>query len=81
MDVLAITDFTDICLKSFIQSEAEGNLLIIPREGDYLVRLYVEMEKRAANERVASRNITSAQLIAAVQRIMSPYTLNVKEVP
>ena len=81
MDVLAITDFPDIRLKSFIKSEAEGNLLIILREGDYMVRLYVEIDKLAANERVAGRNITLAQLIAAVQRIMSPYTLNVKEVP
>ena len=72
MDVLAITDFPDIRLKSFIKLEAEGNLLIILREGDYMVRLYVEIDKLAANERVAGRNITLAQLIAAVQRIMSP---------
>ena len=45
MDVLAITDFPDFRLKSAIQSANEGNLLIIPREGGYLVRLYIELEK------------------------------------
>ena len=44
MDVLASTDFPDIRYKAAVQS-ANGNLLVIPREGGYLVRLYVEMEK------------------------------------
>jgi 2-polyprenyl-6-methoxyphenol hydroxylase-like FAD-dependent oxidoreductase len=39
MDILAVTDFPDFRLKSAIQSAKEGNLLIIPREGGYLVRL------------------------------------------
>ncbi|MGI9424368.1 MAG: FAD-binding monooxygenase [Hyphomicrobiaceae bacterium] len=80
MDVLAITDFSDIRLKSAIQSANEGNVLIIPREGGYLVRLYVELDKLNDNERVASRNITVDHLIAAARRIMYPYTLEVKEV-
>jgi Phenol hydroxylase, C-terminal dimerisation domain/FAD binding domain len=41
----------------------------------------VEMDKLAENERVAGRNITKEQLIAAAQRIFHPYTLEVKEVP
>ncbi len=80
MDVLAVTDFPDIRLKTAIQSASEGNLLIIPREGGYLVRLYVELDKLNENERVASRNITVDHLIAAAQRILQPYTLEVKEV-
>ena len=81
MDVLVVSDFPDIRFKSLIQSATEGSLLIIPREGGYMVRIYVEMNKLAANERVAGRNITQQQLIAAAQRIMAPYTLDVKEVP
>ena len=81
MDVLVDTDFPDIRFKSLIQSSAEGSLLIIPREGGYMVRIYVEMDKLAENERVAGRNITKEQLIAAAQRIFHPYTLDVKEVP
>lgn len=80
MDVLAVTDFPDIRLKAAIHSATEGNVLIIPREGGYLVRLYVELDKLNENERVASRNITVDHLIAAAQRVLQPYTLDVKEV-
>ncbi len=81
MDVLVNTDFPDIRFKSLVQSATEGSLLIIPREGGYMVRIYVEMDKLADNERVAGRNITLEQLIAAAQRILDPYTFDVKEVP
>ena len=81
MDVLAETDFPDIRYKVAVQSVNGGNLLVIPREGGYLVRLYVEMEKLGEGERVAERNITVDQLIATAQRILHPYTLDVKEVP
>ena len=81
MDVLVNTDFPDIRFKSLIQSANEGSLLIIPREGGYMVRIYVEMDKLAENERVAGRNISLEQLIAAAQRIFHPYKLDVKEVP
>src|SRR5690606_11659236 len=80
MDVLAYTDFPDIRLKSAIHSAQEGNILIIPREGGYLVRLYIELDKLAEDERVASKNITQDKLIAAAQRILHPYVLDVKEV-
>jgi 2-polyprenyl-6-methoxyphenol hydroxylase-like FAD-dependent oxidoreductase len=80
MDVLAVTDFPDIRLKTAIQSANEGSVLIIPREGGYLVRIYVELDKLKENERVATRNITVDYVIAAAQRILYPYTLEVKEV-
>nr|WP_250809188.1 FAD-binding monooxygenase [Neorhizobium tomejilense] len=80
MDVLAVTDFPDIRLKALIQSAGEGSIVLIPREGGYMVRIYVELDKLNENERVASRNITIDKLIAAVQRILHPYTFEVKEV-
>jgi phenol 2-monooxygenase (NADPH) len=80
MDVLVDSNFPDIRFKSLIQSANEGTILIIPREGGYLVRLYVELDKLNLNERVSARNITIEQLIAAAQRIFNPYTLDVKEV-
>jgi len=80
MDVLAVSDFPDIRRKSAIQSSSEGNVLIIPREGGYLVRFYVEMDKLTENERVASKKITVEHVIAAAQRIMKPFTLEVKDV-
>lgn len=79
MDLLAVTDFPDIRFKSAIQS-AHGNLLVIPREGGHLVRLYVEMDKLGEDERAASRGISLDDLIAAAQRILQPFTLDVKEV-
>jgi phenol 2-monooxygenase len=81
MDVLAVTDFPDIRFKSLIQSATDGSIIIIPREGGYLFRLYIEMDKLDAGERVSNRNITSDKLIAAARRILNPYTLDVKEIP
>ncbi len=81
MDVLAVTDFPDIRCKSLIQSAGEGSILVIPREGGYLVRLYVELAKLEAGERVANRQITLDALIAKARRILNPYRLDVKEVP
>ncbi len=80
MDVLAVTDFPDIRYKVAVQS-AQGNLLVIPREGGYLVRLYVEMDKLGQEERVSSRGITIERLIEVAQGILHPYKLDVKEVP
>ena len=80
MDVLAVTDFPDIRLKSLIQSADGGSIVLIPREGGYLVRIYVELAELGKDERVASRKITADGLIRAAQRILHPYSLEVKEV-
>ena len=80
MDVLAVTSFPDIRFKSLIQSASDGSIIIIPREGGYLVRLYVELAKLDVAERVSSRNITADDLIAKARRILKPYTLEVKEI-
>jgi phenol 2-monooxygenase len=80
MDVLAVTNFPDIRLKAAVQSAREGSVLIIPREGGYMVRLYIELDKLNDDERVSSRNINAEQLIAAARRILHPYTLEVKEI-
>lgn len=81
MDVLAVTDFPDVRFKSLIQSANDGSIIIIPREGGYLFRIYVELDKLDAGERVSDRNITADDLIAAANRIFRPYSLDVKEVP
>lgn len=79
MDVLAVTDFPDIRQKTLIQSGDGGTLLIIPREGGYLARIYVEMETLAEGERARSRNIDSAALVRAAQAIFHPYAFEVQE--
>jgi 2-polyprenyl-6-methoxyphenol hydroxylase-like FAD-dependent oxidoreductase len=81
MDVLAVTDFPDVRFKSLIQSAGDGSIMVIPREGGYLFRLYIELEELGAGERISNRNITADDLIATARRILQPYTLDVKEVP
>lgn len=80
MDILANSDFPDLRRKCLIQSAKEGNVLIIPREGGYLFRMYVELDKLNPDERFSNRNLTSDHIIAAANRIMRPYTIDVKEV-
>jgi len=80
MDVLAVTDFPDVRVKSLIQSANDGSSIIIPREGGYLFRLYIELDKLDAGERISNRNVTADDLIAAARRILKPHTLDVKEV-
>lgn len=80
MDVLAITDFPDIRLKAAIQSAHHGSILIIPREGGYLVRMYIELDALHGDERAADRGVTSHMLVAKARDILSPYKLDVKEV-
>ncbi len=71
MDVLAVTDFPDIRRKCAIYS-AEGNILIIPREGGYLTRFYLELDDPA--------DVDPHKLAALANRILHPYTLDVKDV-
>ena len=80
MDILANTDFPDVRQKCLITSATEGNMLILPREGGYLFRMYVELDKLNPDERVSSRNFTQGDMIAAAKRIIQPYELDVKEV-
>ena len=80
MDILANTDFPDVRQKCLISSASEGNVLILPREGGYVFRMYVELDKLRPDEKAAQRKLTQDDMIAAANRIIHPYTLNVKEV-
>ena len=80
MDMLAVTDFPDIRNKAAIQSADEGNILIIPREGGYLARLYVDLGDVDPAKRDALRQKTADDLIATARRVLHPYTLDVQNV-
>ena len=80
MDVLAVTNFPDVRCKTLIQSARDGSIVIIPREGGNLFRLYIELDKLDIGERVSSRNTTADDLITTARRIFNPYTLDVKEI-
>ncbi len=81
MDVLAVTDFPDIRLKCAIQAGDVGSLLIIPREGGYLVRLYVELGELSYGERALEKNITAEMLEKKVKEILSPYSFECLQIP
>jgi phenol 2-monooxygenase len=74
MDILATTDFPDIRFKATIQSGSGGNILLIPREGGYMVRLYVDMGEIAADAR-----LTAEQVLDQVRGVLAPYTIEVQE--
>ncbi|WP_076997487.1 FAD-binding monooxygenase [Variovorax sp. KK3] len=81
VDMLAVTDFPDIRLKAAIQSADKGNILLIPREGGHLVRLYVDLGEVDPNDRGSVRErYTQDKVIEIAQRVLHPYTLDVRDV-
>jgi phenol 2-monooxygenase (NADPH) len=74
MDVLAVTDFPDIRVKSAVSSAA-GTMLNIPREGGYLTRLYMELDERGDR-----RAVTPEKLAELANRILHPYAIEIKDV-
>jgi phenol 2-monooxygenase len=50
LDVPAVTDFPDWRTKNVIQSAGTGSILVIPREGGSMVRLYVDLGEVAAGD-------------------------------
>ena len=79
MDVLAVTDFPDIRVKCAINSADHGNVLIIPREGGYLVRFYIELDAVGDGE-LDNRSVTPERLAEVANRILHPYTVEIKDV-
>lgn len=80
MDILLNTDFPNIRVKAFIQSQDHGAVMTIPREGGYLIRFYVELDLLGKDKRAGDVSLTEKDLIAKAQKIFHPYTLDVKEV-
>ncbi|MDA8033542.1 MAG: FAD-dependent monooxygenase [Actinomycetota bacterium] len=80
MDLLAVTDFPDIRLKTIIKSANGGNLIVIPREGGYLVRLYIELDPATDRQAVQDRSVTTDQLLAVANRIFHPYTIEARQI-
>ena len=80
MDVLAETDFPDIRLKCAIQSHDGGSILLIPREGGYLFRMYVDLGVVPENDNGAVRKTSIEQIIEHANAIMHPYKVDVRNV-
>jgi phenol 2-monooxygenase (NADPH) len=80
MDVLPVSNFPDLRKKTLVRAPGGGSIVLIPREGGFLTRMYVELDKLGKQERVSQRDITLEQMIAAAKRILTPYTFEVKDV-
>jgi phenol 2-monooxygenase len=80
MDALAVTDFPDIRTKCAIQSGSGGSILLIPREGGHLFRMYVDLGEVPAGGGAAIRSTSIEQIIEHANAILSPYRLDVKHV-
>jgi phenol 2-monooxygenase len=72
MDIFPDTNFPDIRKKVTIRSKA-GNLLIIPREGENMVRFYLELPYGTDPKKVAIEDLQTT-----AKRILSQYTLDIK---
>lgn len=80
MDVLANTDFPDMRTKCAISSR-HGSILHIPREGGHLVRMYVDLGEVPQTDDHAVRNTSLEEIIERANRILTPYSLDVRSVP
>ncbi|KAJ4422623.1 hypothetical protein N0V82_002742 [Gnomoniopsis sp. IMI 355080] len=72
-DVYPRTGFPDIRKKAVIQSTS-GTLVIIPREGDEMVRFYIELPL----ETIASQ-VTKEDIHERARLIFRPYTMEIAE--
>ncbi|HEY5223631.1 MAG TPA: FAD-dependent monooxygenase [Microbacteriaceae bacterium] len=80
MDVLANTDFPDIRTKCAIQSQDGGSILLIPREGGFLFRMYVDLGEFDEHDNGAVRTTSINEIIAHANRTLQPYSLDVRHV-
>jgi phenol 2-monooxygenase len=80
MDVLCSTDFPDIRFKCLIQSARDGSIVLIPREGGYLARFYIELDEDRDREMLENGTVTPEKLSDVANRILHPYKLDVRHV-
>ena len=84
MDVLPVTDFPDIRKKCIIHSEA-GSILHIPREGNHLCRIYVDLgETDEHGVDAHGRKVRETPLEEVIERanaILHPYRIDVRDTP
>ena len=80
MDVYADTDFPDVRKKCTIKSETGRTILLIPREGGFLFRLYVDLGEVDENSDTSVRDTPLQEVIDTANQILNPFTVTVKDV-
>ncbi|EED24607.1 phenol 2-monooxygenase, putative [Talaromyces stipitatus ATCC 10500] len=73
MDVYPRTNFPDIRKKATLHTN-DGNLMIIPREGDSLVRFYIELPGGTE-----AKSVKLEDLHQTTKEIFWPYTMDIAE--
>ncbi|KAK1778754.1 FAD binding domain-containing protein [Copromyces sp. CBS 386.78] len=73
MDVFPLTNFPDIRKKAAINSSL-GNLLLIPREGDAMVRFYIELPPGTE-----AKHVTLEDLQKQAKLIFRPYDMEIAD--
>src|SRR5699024_8121266 len=68
----------DIRKKAVISSEA-GSMILIPREGGYLVRMYADMGAVPENDAEFRNRITVEQVIDQANATLTTYTVEVRD--
>ncbi|MGO4296522.1 FAD-binding monooxygenase [Glutamicibacter sp. MCAF14] len=79
MDTLGLTNFPDVRTKCAIHSKA-GSILLIPREGGQLFRLYVDLGEVPEGDNGKVRETPLEEIIERAKAILNPYSLEVKDV-
>ena len=80
MDILAVTDFPDYRKKCIIHSKS-GSILHIPREGNHLTRVYVDLGETPEGASAQVRATPLEEIIRRANEIYAPYSLDVRDVP
>lgn len=80
LDLLAITDFPDVRRKCAIQSRSNGNILLIPREGGHLFRLYVDLGGVPPGGSRTIRQTSADDTLVRAKRVFHPYKLDVRQI-
>lgn len=79
VDCLPVTNFPDIQTKCAISSKS-GSILLIPREGGFLVRLYVDLGEVSPESKGEIRATTVEESVAQAKAILAPYDFEAREV-
>jgi len=75
LDIIPKSDFPDIRMRCAIHSANSGSVMVIPRENK-LVRLYIQLTEVNKDGGAVDRSkITPTMILAAAQKIMSPYKI------
>lgn len=80
IDIIPITNFPDIRSRCAIHSAKSGSIMIIPREGGRLIRIYCQLTEVSRDEggKFDRSAITEERIFQTAQEIMKPYTLEYK---